>query len=139
MKFLTVLSLSAILSAATATNLEDVQFLTALVGDFDEHRGEYILFLKTASSVPHQLTSLAMKVVTYTDDAYTTLLDNSNLDITQLKSFATELPWYARIAEAETASGSSSSETASSNSKGSGTSMMTLAGALIGAVAVLLL
>lgn len=148
MKLLTVLSSGALfVSSTAAANLGDVEFLTVLVGDFDNHKAEYLLFLRTADNVPAQLTSLALKVVTYTDDSYTTLLDNSDINVTQLKSFATELPWYSRIsAEAEGASvasaassSSSSSQTSSTGSSGSGTSMMALAGALIGAVAVLLL
>lgn len=161
MKFSTLLTLGAMsVSSVSAADLADVQFLTALVSDFDDNRAQYLLFLRTASDVPAELTSLALKVVTYTDDAYTTLLDNTNLDITQLKSFATELPWYTRItaeenasaagSESSAASGSSdassqssstgSSESSSSTgSSGAGTSIMALAGALVGAVAVLLL
>lgn len=147
MRASTILTLGAMsVSAVSAANLEDVLFLTALVGDFDDHKGQYIAFLKTASGVPSQLTSLAVKVITYTDEAYTTLLDNSQLDISQLKSFATKLPWYSRIAaevsdsSAQSSSSDSSSDSSSAaSSSGSGASMLAPAGAFVGAVAVLLL
>ncbi|EEQ41440.1 hypothetical protein EJF18_70025 [Clavispora lusitaniae] len=149
MKLSTLVSAGAIaVSSAAAADSSEVQFLTAFVGDFQSNKKDYLGFIKTAENVPPQLTSLAIKVATYKDDSYTTLLDNSQVNVPQLMSFATELPWYSRI-EAEagiSAKGSStkdhsssSASSSSSSSKGAGASMIAPAGAVLGAAALLLL
>lgn len=97
MKFSSVASLAALSTAVLAADQADVNFLTALVGDYDDNKKEYLKFIQTAKDVPAVLTKLALKVVTYTDDSYTTLLDGTDIDVTSLMSYATELPWYSRL------------------------------------------
>lgn len=149
MQFSAVL-LTAFAAAVSAANLDDVAFLTALVSDYDDHKKDYIAFFQTARSVPGELTKLAIEVVTYTDDLYTTLLDDSSIDVSSLKNYATNFPWYSRLqaeagesgSAASTDSGSSLSAlslAAGSSSAGSGASMLAPAGALLGAVGILLL
>ena len=99
MKLSTVASVSSIfVASAHAANSEQVAFLTALVEDFKDHKGDYLKFYQTASDVPGVLTSLVKQVGTYKDDSYTTLLDDSAINVGSLSSFATNLPWYTRIA-----------------------------------------
>ncbi|KAK6205025.1 Seripauperin and TIP1 family-domain-containing protein [Scheffersomyces amazonensis] len=97
---------SFFVSISQAADQSDVNFLTAFVGDFKDHRGEYILYLATATNVPPEVTSLALEIATYTDDSYTTILDDPEIDISSLEAFATNLPWYTRI-EAEANEGNS--------------------------------
>lgn len=141
---------------------DDVQFLTKLVNDYKDHTKDYLQFVRTASSVPDQFSSLALEVATYTDDSYTTLLDD--VDIDPLESFASEFPWHTRLeaddsdddsddessgsanAAAASTSGSDSSESSasdsdddsSSSSDGAG-SLVAPVGAVLGAIGVALL
>lgn len=151
MKFSTAAGLASICAVAAAAASSDVAFLTALVSDFEDNKKEYVQFLVTADDVPAGLTELAVEVGTYTDDSYTTLLDDSDINVTELRSFATELPWYSRIAAAVggsvagSASGSgstsgSSTSTGSSSSSGADASTYAAsAGAFLGAVALILM
>lgn len=151
---LTALSVSVV----KAADSDDVEFLTNLVNDYKSHTGEYASFLRTAKSIPDALTSLAVEVATYTDDSYTTMLDDDNIDVDSLEDFATELPWYSRLKDDEddsddesTASTGSQSSTKSSSESSSGSStssesstdgvnmLVAPVGALLGAAAVALL
>lgn len=112
-------------AAAHAAAASEVAFLTALVGDYNSHKKDYLDFVQTAANVPSALSGLALQVRTYTDDSYTTLLDNSAINVPQLELYATNLPWYTRI-QAEVgvtsgaaAGGSSASETGSAAAGGS--------------------
>lgn len=98
-------SLATFILSARAADQSDVQFLTALVGDYQDHRTDYIKFFGTADDVPGVLSTLATQVLTYTDTSYTTLLDNNDLNIGQLESYATNIPWYTRIEAAAGGSG----------------------------------
>ncbi|KAG7665809.1 TIR3 [[Candida] subhashii] len=95
------LSAAALLLSATsgvqAADQAEVNFLTALVDDYQAHKTEYIKFLATATSIPLELATIATQVLTYTDHSYTTLLDNPDLDFGKVESFASELPWYTRL------------------------------------------
>ena len=115
-------SFAAIISSALAVDQSDVQFLTALVGDYQEHKTDYIRFFGTANDVPGALSTLATQVLTYTDTSYTTLLDNNQLNIGQLESYATNIPWYTRIEAAAGGSGGSGGSSGSSSSGNSGDS-----------------
>ncbi|ABN68462.2 predicted protein [Scheffersomyces stipitis CBS 6054] len=109
-------------ASAQAADASDVSFLTAFVGDFKAHPKDYLNFLQTAS-FPPEVTSLAAQVGTYTDQSYTTLLDDPNVNVSELKDFATELPWYTRIeAEVGTAAKTSAAETSKETSAHSETS-----------------
>lgn len=150
------LSTTAIITAlsaglANAVESQDVAFLTALVSDFSANKKEYLNFLATAS-FPGEITSLAKEVGTYTDDSYTTLLKDSSLDILSLESYATNFPWYTRLASeahftmsgaldnsaseaasvsvsaSETSSGSKSSASSSSSSSSASSSSASNAG-----------
>ncbi|SGZ58960.1 CIC11C00000003946 [Sungouiella intermedia] len=128
-----------------AAEQSEVNFLTALVSDFNEHKTEYVSFIKTATGYPADLTHLAIEIRTYTDDSYTTLLDGDNINVESLMSYATNLPWYSRVAAAagiSAASGSASttSSGSTSTSLGSGANKyIAPAGALLGGAALLLL
>ena len=137
MKLSTVASVSSIfVASAHAANSEQVAFLTALVEDFKDHKGDYL-----------------KQVGTYKDDSYTTLLDDSAINVGSLSSFATNLPWYTRIAsevgisdadsgskssKAESSSASKTSSESSSTSGGAG-KMALPVGAIVGAAAVALM
>ena len=154
MKLSTVASVSSIfVASAHAANSEQVAFLTALVEDFKDHKGDYLKFYQTASDVPGVLTSLVKQVGTYKDDSYTTLLDDSAINVGSLSSFDTNLPWYTRIAsevgisdadsgskssKAESSSASKTSSESSSTSGGAG-KMALPVGAIVGAAAVALM
>ena len=159
----TTVSLSLLLSSLVASEAasSDVQFLTALVGDYQDHKTDYIKFFATAKDVPGDLSTLATKVLTYTDDSYTTLLNDDSLNVSNLEAYATSLPWYSRIqadaggkgsasgsgsakstASAEKSSGSSasaSSTASGSSSKGGVSELVAPVGAVVGALAVALI
>lgn len=138
-------------STTSAAGPADFQFLTVLVGDYNSNRKEYIDYIRTAASVPQEVTLLALQVATYTDDSYTTMLTNSNLNVATLRSFATRLPWYTRLESELSAAGGASGSSGSSISKASSMSSMSSSkstggvakyaphGALVGVIAVLLL
>ncbi|CAN3374261.1 hypothetical protein DIURU_000860 [Diutina rugosa] len=94
MKLPLLLAIAAPLAAAA--DASDVEFLTALVTDFKASPRSYFDFLATANPPP-ELTSLALQVQTYTDDSYTTLLDANNVNVGELRSFASKLPWASRL------------------------------------------
>ena len=163
----TTVSLSLLLSSLVASEAasSDVQFLTALVGDYQDHKTDYIKFFATAKDVPGDLSTLATKVLTYTDDSYTTLLNDDSLNVSNLEAYATSLPWYSRIqadaggkgsasgsasgsgsakstASAEKPSGSSASASSTaggSSSKGGVSELVAPGGAGVGALAVALI
>lgn len=151
MKFCILASLAHLAAVGLAANLEEVQFLTALVSDYDDNKKEYVDFIRTAASYPQDLVRLATQVITYTDDSYTTLLDDGNIDVSGLMSFASELPWYTRIEAEAGGSGSASAATSGSGSSStsSGSSSTSLGsgagkflapvGAVLGGAAILLL
>ncbi|RCK59461.1 hypothetical protein Cantr_07451 [Candida viswanathii] len=118
MKFTTSFSLAALFASLVASAdvpQSQIDFFTALVGDYQDHKTEYIRYFATAQDVPDQLKTIATQVLTYTDDSYTTLLENESLNVPELESYATELPWYSRLEEA--AGGAAS---ASATGRGSG-------------------
>lgn len=155
MKFSTIASIAGfVATGAHAAESGQVAFLTALVGDFKLHKGDYLKFAQTASDVPEALTSLVKQVATYKDDSYTTLLNDNKIDVSSLSGFATNLPWYSRIeseAGIKGASGGSKSKGSSSSTSKSksssaatsskdGASKMALpVGAIVGAAAVALM
>lgn len=112
---LSTITLAGALLAATAkaADASEAAFLTAFVSDFNENKKSYIGFLATAKDVPSVVTKLAQEISTYTDDSYTTLLDQSGLDINSLQDYATNLPWYSRIQAA--AGGSAGGSTGGSD------------------------
>ncbi|CAH6722653.1 repressed By RIM101 protein 2 [[Candida] jaroonii] len=139
----------ALLSTIALVKSDDVDFLTGLVNDYKSHTADYLKFIQTADSVPAALTSLAVQVATYTDDSYTTLLADSDINVSSLKAFATELPWYSRIEEddgsdsdsdskSDSSSSSSSSSAASSSEADSGVAKLGV-GALLGLAGIALL
>lgn len=97
----------------------DVAFFTALVGDFKSNSGPYLGFIATGGvAVPTAIMKYAPQFKTITDDSYTTLLTNSDVNISELRSFASELPWYSRIVaeEGATATGDSPATTTDGSS-----------------------
>ncbi|RLV95481.1 hypothetical protein JA1_001024 [Spathaspora sp. JA1] len=90
------IALATAAQAATPSP-QDVEFLTALVHDFQDHKTQYFQFFATATAVPADLAPLATHVLTYTDDSYTTLLQETSINIPHLQSYVTKLPWHTRI------------------------------------------
>ncbi|RCK62848.1 hypothetical protein Cantr_09460 [Candida viswanathii] len=134
MKFTTSFSLAALFASLVASAdvpQSQIDFFTALVGDYQDHKTEYIRYFATAQDVPDQLKTIATQVLTYTDDSYTTLLENESLNVPELESYATELPWYSRLEEAAggDASGAAS---ASETGSGSGSASATRSGSASG-------
>lgn len=117
MLFLWLLLLSSVYSADS----QDVEFLTNLVQDYNQNTGPYGSFLATASDVPSELTHLASLVGTYTDDSYTTMLDDDQIEIEPLESFASELPWHQRLQDGGSGSGNGSSSSSTSTGSSSST------------------
>lgn len=158
MKLSSVIAGAHLAALGMAADQSEVDFLTALVSDYNDHKTEYFNFIRTATGYPPDLTRLAVEIRTYTDDSYTTLLDDGGLNGDSLMSYATNLPWYSRVAAAagedsgsgSGSSGSSASSGSSSASSGSSSSSspsltggsgkyVAPAGALVGAAAILLL
>ncbi|KAK6198571.1 Seripauperin and TIP1 family-domain-containing protein [Scheffersomyces amazonensis] len=130
---LIIVSISFILQFSSAADLDssELAFLTRFVGDAKSHLPDYIGYLQTATvSVPTGLTALAIQVQTYTNDAYTTLLSEAGINVSQLESFATGLPWYSsRLAgngnNVATTSATTTSNTSSTVSSTSSSSIKT--------------
>ncbi|CUM64400.1 uncharacterized protein PRCAT00002003001 [Priceomyces carsonii] len=117
---LTILSAIFLSSGALAADSSDIAFITKLVSDAKAHAKDYLGYVQTASSVPAEFTSLAKEVMTYKDDSYTTLI--SDINVNQLESFASKLPWATRLDLGGGSSGGSSSESGSESSSGSSAS-----------------
>lgn len=142
MKFSSVASVVALAAsgAKAAANSEEVDFLTKLVSDYDDNKKQYLNFAKTATDMPKDLTKLALAVNTYKDDSYTTLLEDSDIDVSSLMNYASELPWYSRLEKGASASGSGSSGSSGSTSAGgAGSALVAPVGAALGAVALALM
>ncbi|KAK6453914.1 Seripauperin and TIP1 family-domain-containing protein [Scheffersomyces xylosifermentans] len=121
--FTSIFSLTFFVLSVVAQSVDssEVEFLTRLVNDVRSHVTQYVQFIGTATvSVPQQFTSLARVIQTYTDDSYTTLLKDESIDFTQLEQFATDLPWYNRLAG--TGTEGTADETAETHPPGSLTS-----------------
>lgn len=84
---------------AMSADAADVNFVTAFMSDYNDHKRQYISYFATAATYPKDVSALALQAVTYTDDSYTTLLDDAKINVQSIVSFATNLPWYPRIAE----------------------------------------
>ena len=54
--------------------------------------------------------------MTYTDDSYTTLLNDDSLNVSNLEAYATSLPWYSRIQADAGGKGSASGSASGSGS-----------------------
>lgn len=75
----------------------DAKFLTDLVGDVQNHELQYLQYFITGSLAP-QATSLIYRISSYTDDSYTTLIKNSQIQVDSLRSIVSSLPWHERVA-----------------------------------------
>lgn len=168
MQFSSILIASILSTVVHATVAEsDVQLLTALASDVNSNLKQYIDFFATAKNVPPIILTIAPQIKTYTDNAYTTLLNNPSLDLPALESFASQLPWYSRIiaersgdasgsgsgsasitsapsssGRSSTAAGSSSkaaSSASASSSKAGANTFLAPAGAVLGAFVVALM
>ncbi|GEQ68758.1 hypothetical protein JCM33374_g2426 [Metschnikowia sp. JCM 33374] len=146
MKLDTIFGLTAFAALVTAGTKEEIELFTAVVSDYSSRKGQYIDYFMTVRSVPSGLTQLVLKVATYTDDSYTSLIGDSSIDIVPLVSFVTELPWYTRIEAAQVTGGETSGVTStadtiliSSSSSDQGISPSVPIGALVGVVALILM
>lgn len=113
MKFSTTAAISASALAATVlADASEVEFVTVLVNDLKANQAEYIGYVATAKNVPAEVTQLALAVLTYTDESYTTLIPG--LNVPQIELFAEGLPWFTRIEAALTPLAAESSAAPSS-------------------------
>lgn len=130
MKASQVISASALVaaaSAATSYDASEIAFITALVGDLQANKNEYLMYVATALGIPAEVTTVALEVQQYTDTSYTTLLEQQNINVAEFQSFAQALPWYTRIEAAATAGAASgaASSTASSSEASSAVASQT--------------
>ncbi|GMM31793.1 hypothetical protein DAMA08_045380 [Martiniozyma asiatica (nom. inval.)] len=125
-----LLSLVSVLAAANAENIA-----VALFNDINSNFNEYLSYIQAQTDADVTgLLGLYAEAQTYTDDSYTTLVDEAQL--ATISAFATGLPWYSsRIETAleagattavasstETAASSSSAEASSSSAEASSSS-----------------
>ena len=119
--------LSAIASLAVAETAAQTAELQAIISDINSHLSDY-LGLETGNSgfqIPSDVLSVYQQVITYSDDAYTTLF--SELDFDAITKTIVALPWYTTRLSSEIAaavasvsqvsSKAASSSAASSSSK----------------------
>lgn len=120
MHLLTLLITFILAQIVQAADSSDVAFFTRLVNDAQNHQQDYVKYMKTATEdVPSDFTSIAKEIQTYRDDSYTTLIDADHINMNQLESFASQLPWYSkRLA----GGGGGSNSKGSSTSKGQSSS-----------------
>lgn len=110
----------------------DAKFLTKLVGDVLRNEQDYLRYYATGSLAP-QATSLIHRVSSYSDDSYTTLIANSQIQVDSLRSIVTGLPWRSRIqAGTKSISPSGESKESTTSSKKLGESSNSSAG--VGAI-----
>ncbi|CDR41441.1 CYFA0S07e02168g1_1 [Cyberlindnera fabianii] len=67
--------------------------LEGLLADLKANLNDYLSQVSEGNTPPPQLLSLAQEARTYTDNSYTTLFDQ--VDINEVKSYVTGLPWYS--------------------------------------------
>ncbi|KAK6461245.1 Seripauperin and TIP1 family-domain-containing protein, partial [Scheffersomyces coipomensis] len=125
MNLISILSITLLLNLSSFINAESLDssqlhFLTIFVNDAKSHLSDYIQYIETATvSVPEGLTSLAIEVQTYTNDAYTSLLSsNGEINISQLETFATNLPWYSSRLEGSIETGATTSTATTTSTNG---------------------
>ncbi|CAH6722409.1 repressed By RIM101 protein 2 [[Candida] jaroonii] len=83
-------------STSASFNSLDVEFLTKFVSDVKDNYNQYAKFIVTTDiNIPKQFSSLAREVITYTDDSYTTLLEDPDFDVNEIERFATNFEWYS--------------------------------------------
>ena len=117
MKF-SVLLFTIILLQKVAADLNSSQInvVTKVLQNAKESKGRYIKFYRTFDgTIPAEVTSLAIAVMTYTDDSYTSLFSSGGLQYDVFDSVATELPWYNELFDG---SGTAASVTASGTDSG---------------------
>lgn len=74
---------------------EQIYFFTNLVSDVSSNAADYFFFLRTANmDIPKAFGSIANQVRSYTDDSYTTLLEDPDFEFSSLANFVTNLDWY---------------------------------------------
>jgi len=99
MKASTILT-SAVFATMAAADLtpKQVADVSVLFEDIDSNTMEYISYLLTHPSVnfPTNLISLYTKMMTYTDDSFSTLFKTmAESEYSQISSLETALPWYS--------------------------------------------
>ncbi|CAI4059726.1 hypothetical protein SUVZ_04G2810 [Saccharomyces uvarum] len=111
--------LTAIASLAAAETAAQTAELQAIIGDINSHLSDY-LGLETGNSgfqIPADVLSVYQQVMTYTDDAYTTLF--SELDFDAITKTIVKLPWYTTRLSSEIAAAVASVSPASSSAASS--------------------
>jgi hypothetical protein len=104
-----IISIAALMATVSAENI-----LVALNSDIGSNVQQYLSFVQanTGANVA-PLLSLYQQAQTYTDNSYTTLVNEQEL--ASISAFATNLPWYSsRLLPELAASATVASETASS-------------------------
>ncbi|CDK24598.1 unnamed protein product [Kuraishia capsulata CBS 1993] len=101
--------------AAAAVDSSEVAFVTVFYNDLKGNLNEYLSYIQAHTENDNApLLSLYAQVQTYTDDSYTTVIDDNIYK--EISTFATALPWYSTrlVSEYEDAVGGGSTEAASS-------------------------
>lgn len=118
MHFSNLIALSIASGSVLAADAQDVAFITNLVADAKAHSRQYLEYYATATKlIPHEVVQLAQQIQTYTDNSYTTLITDNDVDVEALESFAKELPWASRLdVDATTTQAAASVPTSAANS-----------------------
>ncbi|CAI5756194.1 unnamed protein product [Candida verbasci] len=73
---------------------QQVELFTKIVSDIKLHPSDYINLFRTGDvAIPINLLGQVGQITTYTDDSYTTMIENSDIR-NNLDNLATQLPWY---------------------------------------------
>ncbi|KAI5970930.1 hypothetical protein CANMA_000090 [Candida margitis] len=97
---LNCLFVTSIVAQSVSFNTDQQEALiTRVASDIRSFPSEYVEYFKTQSSVAFPLDLLSLRrFSTYTDDSYTTIVEDSEL-MSELENVVTQLPWYnSRIA-----------------------------------------
>ncbi|RKP30551.1 hypothetical protein METBISCDRAFT_23195 [Metschnikowia bicuspidata] len=94
----------------------DIQFFSVVLQDFQSLGLDYIGYIGTASNVPPEMTSLVLNGATYTDNSFTDFLTRDDVDVNNLRSVATQFPWYSRIESRVAAATVTTTQTVASSS-----------------------
>lgn len=120
MQFSQLISLLAVSASVLAADSQEIAFVTNLVSDAKANSRQYLEYYATATQlIPQQFVELAQKIQTYTDDSYTTLITDNDVDVEALESFAKAVPWASRLHVEAATTANASVPTSAPNSSAS--------------------
>ncbi|CCG22954.1 hypothetical protein CORT_0D01060 [Candida orthopsilosis Co 90-125] len=140
------LLVTSLAQSVTFNTDQQEALLTRVASDIRSYPSEYADWFKTQSDIALPLDLLSLRrLSTYTDDSYTTIVENSEL-MSDVENVVTRLPWYnSRIADSEVPSvttddsNESGSANESDSNKSSNLGVKLGGGILVGLVGGLLL